>query len=57
MAEPLLLGASKVMVASSLPRVAITLVGALGVVAGVTALLAAELALVPTSLVAVIVKV
>jgi hypothetical protein len=54
---PLLIGAVKVMVACPLPRVAVIPVGAFGVVAGVTALLAAELALVPTILVAVTVKV
>lgn len=47
----------KVIVACPFPRVAVIPVGALGVVAGVTALLATELALVPTIFVAVTVKV
>ena len=50
-------GAVKVTVASPLPRTAVTLVGAPGVVAGVTALLADEAEPVPTAFVAVTVKV
>ena len=44
-------------VAWPFPRVAELIVGASGTVAGITALLAVDVALVPTSLVAVIVKV
>ena len=50
-------GAVKVIVACPFPLVALTFVGAFGVVAGMTALLLVELALVPTILVAVTVKV
>jgi hypothetical protein len=50
-------GAVNVIVASPLPRTAVTLVGAPGVVAGVTALLADEAEPVPTAFVAVTVKV
>ena len=58
MAEPpLLLGALNVTVASPLPLVAVPMVGASGVVAGTTELLVPEEILVPTSLVAVTVKV
>jgi len=56
-AEPLLAGASKVIVACPFHLVAWILVGAFGTPAGVVALLCVELALVPRSLVAVIVKV
>ena len=54
---PLLTGGVNVIVACPLPRVAVMPVGAFGVVAGVTALLLVELALVPTIFVAVTVKV
>jgi len=54
---PVLRGAVKVIVACPLPRVAMRVVGAFGTVAGVTALLDGELALVPILLVAVTVKV
>ena len=50
-------GAVKVIVACPLPRVAMRVVRAFGTVAGVTALLDGELALVPILLVAVTVKV
>jgi hypothetical protein len=50
-------GAENETVASPSPRTAVTLVGASGVVAGVTELLATEAVLVPTALVAVTVNV
>ncbi len=53
----MLTGAVKVIVACPFHLVAVIPVGAFGVVAGVTALLATELALVPIILVAVTVKV
>jgi len=49
--------AVNVIVASRLPAMALTLVGALGAVAGVTELLVADGILVPTAFVAVTVKV
>ncbi len=54
---PLLTGAVKVIVASPFPAVAVTLVGAPGVVAGVTELLTTDAVLVPIPFVAVTVKV
>jgi hypothetical protein len=54
---PVLPGALKVIVASPLPAVAVPMVGAPGVVAGVTAPLALEAVLVPMVLVAFTVKV
>ena len=58
MAEPpLLLGALNVIVASPLPRTALTLVGAPGTVAGVTLFEADEADPVPTAFVAVTVNV
>jgi hypothetical protein len=58
MAEPpLLTGGVKLIVACPLPLVALTLVGALGTVAGVIELLVLEGVLVPTAFVAVTVKV
>lgn len=54
---PVLIGAVKVMVACPFHLVAVIAVGAPGVVAGVTELLCAELALVPMIFVAVTVKV
>ena len=54
---PLLAGAEKLMVAWPLPLVALTEVGAPGVVAGTTELLVPEDVLVPIALVAVTVKV
>ena len=54
---PLLLGAEKVIVASPLPRTALTLVGAPGTVAGVTLFEADEADPVPTAFVAVTVNV
>jgi hypothetical protein len=54
---PLLPGAAKVTLACALPAVAVPIVGAPGIVAGVTLFEAAEAALVPTLLVAVTVKV
>ena len=54
---PLLPGGVNVMVASPLPAVALTLVGALGTVAGTTELLVPDELLVPTLFVAVTVKV
>ena len=53
----MLLGALNVIVAWPLPAVALTLVGALGIVAGMTELLALETVLVPIALNAVTVKV
>lgn len=58
MAEPpLLIGGVKVTVASPLPRVAVPIVGASGIVAGPTELLVPDAELVPTALVAVTVNV
>jgi hypothetical protein len=54
---PLELGAVKATVALALPAVAVPMVGAPGTVVGVTLLLAAEAAPVPTELVAVTVNV
>ena len=54
---PLLAGAVKVTLAWALPAVAVPMVGAPGVVAGVTLFDAAEAAPVPTALVAVTVNV
>ena len=54
---PVLAGAKNVTVACALPAVADTLVGAPGVVTGVTAAEAVEAEPVPTELVAVTVKV
>ena len=54
---PVLTGGVKLIVACPFHLVAVIAVGALGAVAGVTALLAIELALVPIALVAVTVKV
>jgi hypothetical protein len=56
-APPLLTGAKKLTTASPGPRTAATLVGAPGVVAGVTAEEALEALLVPALFVAVTVKV
>ena len=56
-AEPLFAGAVQEMASWWLPRVAVTLVGASGTVAGITGLEASEAAPVPTPLVAVTVKV
>ena len=56
-APPLLPGGPKLTVATALPPLAETDVGALGVVAGVTLFDAAEAGPVPTELVAVTVKV
>ena len=57
MADPPFDGALNVIVACRSPRVTPVIVGIFGIVAGVTALLAVEAELVPTSLVAVTVKV
>jgi hypothetical protein len=58
MAEPPLdTGGVNEIVASPFPRTAVTLVGAFGTVAGVTALLVADAVLVPKLLLAVTVKV
>ena len=54
---PVMTGAVKVIVACPFPLVTPVIVGAFGVVAGVTALLVVELALSPRALVAVTVKV
>ncbi len=54
---PLLAGASKVMVACPFQRVTPVILGAPGVVAGVTALLTLEATLSPRALVAITVKV
>ena len=54
---PLFPGAEKVIVAWPLPRVAVPIVGASGVVAGVTALDALDALLVPAAFVAVTVNV
>ena len=56
-APPLEAGAVQVTVAEALPAVAVPMVGAPGVVAGVTALEAADWAPVPTLLMAATVKV
>jgi hypothetical protein len=58
MAEPpSLRGAENVIVASPFPRVAVPIIGAPGTAAGVTELLVPDEELVPTTLVAVTVKV
>jgi len=54
---PLLLGALQVSVALVFPAVALVIVGAVGVVAGVTALECADAEPVPTELIAATVKV
>ena len=54
---PLLAGAVNAMLASVSPAVAVPMVGALGIVAGVTLLVAADAPLVPFALVALTVKV
>jgi hypothetical protein len=54
---PLFTGGVKVIVASPLPRTAVTLVGAPGVVAGIIEVLGEEAFPVPTAFVAVTVKV
>ncbi len=57
LAPPLEAGGVQLTVAWPIPAVAVTLVGAPGRAAGVTALEGAEVGLVPTALVAVTVKI